>query len=664
MASGRLARFALAVLLCTLPGVAQVGTGFLPLTSKQPGSFDSVDLNTLNVHFDIPVFQKAGRGIPFNYNLSFDSNIWSQVQYVWTPVTNFGWRGITEANLGWVSYVHHHWWCAIQQVYSEEYDTFVYHDPMGGVHSFPNLETDQFQCFNNESTEVATDGSGYTMTVAYPLRTTVYPRSGGALQPPVGAPSAAGTIVDRNGNQVNTDGTHFYDTMSSTTPVLTVTGASPNPVYYTYTAPNSQSTSFKMTFQTFTVSTNFGCQYATQFPPTPEYLVNAIILPDSTQYSFTYDSSGRVRSVTLPLPNNPQITYSYSGGTNGELCDGSTAALTRTTPDGTWTYVRSGSNNQITTVTDPLGNQTVVTFFVGHEVQRTIYQGTCCSSPLKTIYTCYNNNPAPCTTTSYALPIYVITTTTQDPSNGQTQTKLTLDTFTDANGTETYGLPVELDESDYAIGGPGPWLRKSFVSYSSLGNNIQDKPSQVTIQDGTGHIFSQVTYTYDQYNLQPSYAPQHTNPSGARGNPTTVTYLVSPGSLSKTMYYYDSGTVYQAVDFNGSKGTYTYTYGDCGAAFVTQVQMPLGLSRSMTWNCTGGVLASSTDENQQQNSTGWNDSYFWRPTSSTNPLNTQTTFRYNNALDSEAYAVFNGGVSITDSRTTLDWAGRTHVQQR
>src|SRR5579872_1801520 len=87
------------LLVTVLPVSAQIGSGFLPYTSHQASTFDTVDLATLNVHFDIPVVQKAGRGIPFHYVLSYDSNIWSPVQTVWSAVTNFGWRGITEANL-------------------------------------------------------------------------------------------------------------------------------------------------------------------------------------------------------------------------------------------------------------------------------------------------------------------------------------------------------------------------------------------------------------------------------------------------------------------------------------------------------------------------------------------------------------------------------------
>ena len=58
------------------------------------------------------------------------------------------------------------------------------------------------------------------------------------------------------------------------------------------------------------------------------------------------------------------IAYTYSGGSNGITCaDGSPATLTRSTPDGIWTYARSESGTaSTTTITDPQNNQTVVQF--------------------------------------------------------------------------------------------------------------------------------------------------------------------------------------------------------------------------------------------------------------------------------------------------------------
>src|SRR5262249_7502323 len=94
------------------------------------------------------------------------------------------------------------------------------------------------------------------------------------------------------------------------------------------------------------------------------------------------------------------ITYTYSGGSNGLDCvSGMIPVLTKQTPDGTWTYTRSGAT---VTVTDPAGNDTVVTFDNSgavHEVQKTIYQGPASSNVvLQTALTCYNGNFTSCAT--------------------------------------------------------------------------------------------------------------------------------------------------------------------------------------------------------------------------------------------------------------------------
>ena len=75
-----------------------------PFGSMSAGVFDKVNNANLNVHFAIPVLVKAGRGLPFNYLLTYDNMIWRYNNNVWNPVTQWGWRGITETLLGVVTY--------------------------------------------------------------------------------------------------------------------------------------------------------------------------------------------------------------------------------------------------------------------------------------------------------------------------------------------------------------------------------------------------------------------------------------------------------------------------------------------------------------------------------------------------------------------------------
>jgi hypothetical protein len=53
-------------LLAVRPASAQVATGFPPFGKFSGGTFDTVDLDNLNVHFSIPILNKQGVGLPFN----------------------------------------------------------------------------------------------------------------------------------------------------------------------------------------------------------------------------------------------------------------------------------------------------------------------------------------------------------------------------------------------------------------------------------------------------------------------------------------------------------------------------------------------------------------------------------------------------------------------
>src|SRR5580704_4418038 len=90
----------LSVLAFALTSNAQTYNG--PTTgTPQFGSFtsgpDVIDLGNLNVHFEIPLYHKDGRGIPFDYKLVYDSSVWKGVASAgsgnWAPAnpSSFGW---------------------------------------------------------------------------------------------------------------------------------------------------------------------------------------------------------------------------------------------------------------------------------------------------------------------------------------------------------------------------------------------------------------------------------------------------------------------------------------------------------------------------------------------------------------------------------------------
>lgn len=676
-----------AILFCCFPSSAQVATGTPPFGSFGGGP-DVINLANLNAHLAVPVFNKAGRGMPFYYNLTYDSSVWYPVTSgsttSWQPVNYWGWGVQTAVTTGYVnvnetssecySYPH------IPTGGIEYFSNWTYTDQFGVTHAFPG--TSRFEWGTCGSTvvnmnAVATDGSGYTLqTTNGSGDITLISRAGKVVDPPFQSAYGAGTATDRNGNQitVSTSGV-FTDTLGQT--ALTVSQNAPgpsNPTTFAYTAPSGANAAYSMKYTAYNIETNFGCSGVTEYSASSVSLVSEIDLPDQAvnandKYTFTYEATsghsgyitGRLASVTLPTGGT--ITYAYTGSNNGIECsDGSAAGLNRTVnPGGEWQYVRAGTAPATTTtVTDPQGNQTGVSFQGIYETERHVYQGPSSGGDsLKVTVTCYNGStPAPnCSAIAVTLPITQRSVYLQWPGTSGVDSRT--DTF-----YNTYGNLTEKDEYAYGFGAAGPIARKTLTTYASLGNGITNMPASVTIEDGSSHVKSQTTYTYDQGTVTAtSGTPQHIAVSGSRGNPTTVSYLVQGSTtLSKTYTYYDTGTVNTATDVNSAVTTYTYGSGtSCGNSFATSVSEPMSLSRSMVWNCTGGVKTSVTDENGQPTTATYSDPYFWHPNKVTNAASIVANFTYDAAVSVEGAVVF--GSSTTDALTTVDGLGRAHISQ-
>src|SRR2546426_8256419 len=272
--------------------------------------------------------------------------------------------------------------------------------------------------------------------------------------------------------------------------------------------------------------------------------------------------------------------------------------------------------------------------------------------------TCYNGNLTNCNTMAVNLPITRRTVTT---SVGGLQSK------TD-NFYNSYGLPTEVDVYAYGSGAPGGLVRKTVIAYATLGNNIVDRPSSITVYKSDGlTVAAQTTLSYDQTAVTPtSGTPQHVAVSGSRGNLTTATYTTQGTStISRTFTYFDTGNVKSATDTNGAVTNYTYNSTGCANSLLTNISLPLSLSRSMVWNCTGGVVTSATDENSNQTTYSYNDSNYWRLTSVTPPGTPATAISYStNPFVIESTLNFNGTTSTVDSRRTFDGLGRGQIVQR
>jgi RHS repeat-associated protein len=505
---------------------------------------------------------------------------------------------------------------------------------------------------------------------------TVTPRSGGVWVPATASGTGAASMTDANGNEITESSSGVItDTLGTT--ALTIAGSSPTT--FTYTAPNGQPATYTANYTSQTVKTNFGCSGIAEFGPTAESLLSSITLPDGTAYTFIYESTpgfsgdvtGRLKSITLPTGGT--ITYTYSGGSSGGITctDGSTATLTRATPDGTWTYAHTESGTAwTTTITDPQSNNTTINFQGIYETERQVYQGA--TTLMKTTNTCYNGNTtiSTCNSTAVALPITERTVFKEWPSGGLQSRSNTF--------YNSFGLVTEKDEYAYGPGAPGPIVRKTLTTYASLGNNIVNKPSSVIVEDGSGVVKAQTTYCYDEATpsgtatcsatgapTATSGTPQHVAVTGSRGNLTTIASVVSGSTtLGRTFTYYDTGNVLTATDVNGAQTTYSYGPSACLNSFPVSVTEPLSLTRSMTWNCTGGVETSVTDENGKTTSATYStDPDFWRPNQTTDQESNATNITYDGETSVESSLNFSSA-STSDRLTTVDGLGRVHVSQR
>ena len=643
--------------------LGQVATGSYTYGTFDNFGFDTINVGNLNVHFSLPVLQKTGRGLPFYYNLSYDSSVFypATINGVnsWEPVQNFGWRGDTEIVSGYVSYSQNVTVRGACTVIRN--GQFVYHDTFGTSHPFNGVDEEIIPsgsgtCSTQEPptglTAIATDGSGYTIVVTGLAGAALTAASGKQIIVPTQEGTGAATLTDTNGNQVSVNSSGaFKDTTGNT--VLTVSGNAPNPKTFTYTDTNGNPQKVQVNYVSYTVQTAFAISGVGEYGPLSNSLVSSIVYPDGSTYSFTYEptqSSGNctplsgtysahcvtARLASVTLPTGGQITYQYTHGTNGIESDGSTAGLTRTlsASDGsaasTWKYSRStGSGTSQTAVTDGLLNSKTYTFVeasnqpagttaVYYETSRTINQGT--STTVLARNTCYNAASSPCATTIPTLPFTQI------------------DTYETLNGLQThgataqyngYGMETESDIYDFGGTSRGSLLRRENWTY---GYSIANLPTIDMVYDGSSNALAHTVFSYDGGSLTTSSGvPQHVSASGARGNLTgEQLYWTSQSNyLTLSMTYEDTGSLLTETTPNG---TSTFSY-DPTFVYTTGTSLPtpssgVAIAGSSTFDTADtGLPQTATDPNLEV-TTFKNYNSMLQPGEIVYPDGGRTTFTY------------------------------------
>jgi hypothetical protein len=274
-----------------LSAAAQVQIGIYPYGSFDTPGPDSIDRGSLNVHFSIPVVDKQGRGVPFQYQLVYDSLVWSPVSsagtQTWTPATDWGLHGqLNEGFQGYLSYTTTTVKCEEEDgdwIYKTYLSDYIYHDGFGVGHPFEYV-VDNCALTTTGRGLPSRDGSGYSYNGV-----DVTSADGKLINAPVNNQSSSGSVTDSNGNTVSNNGNGtFTDTLGLTALTITGSGTPSSPKVFTYSTPTGTA-AVTVTYKAYTVQTNFGCTVG-EYSGSQD-LVNTITLADGSVYQLNYEAT-------------------------------------------------------------------------------------------------------------------------------------------------------------------------------------------------------------------------------------------------------------------------------------------------------------------------------------------------------------------------------------
>lgn len=663
--------------VCAAQSQSQIGIP--PFSSFDSDSFSSVNLANLDVHIEIPLRSLPGRGLPLNARLISETNTLgppgttgggSQIGWTGTGANygtsprmgNFVGLGITP---GIINYTTTPTSCYYNNTYYTfyVYSNFTYLDSNGTPHGFDSsiqvaglvtlTNGTQIQCpsfypqsgWGTNMQYSGQDGSDYTIFV-----------SSGAAAPSARVLNIATGVTNDSVDADNNSNTFFSGTLKDSTgnTALTVSSnlsGSPYTTTFTYLGPDGTTNEhIVVTWSSFTGTGAVNCSGIAN-PSVTGYRVTSIALPDGTSYGFTYEPVlGRPHVITLPTGGT--ITYNWNGSNAGISClDGGSSGFTKTTQDGTWTYARAYNSTTklwTTTVTDPLGDQSVHTFGASgsgyyvplpqYEIQSKVYQnigGT--QTLLKTVVTCYDGNFTNCSSAEFPAKY----------SNGVLAWPFQKDVYTylpNVSGPslseQTYrSESVLTEEKDYDFGAAMP-PSTNFIRDRKIAYQLYSCISSDITTNSAGTTLAKTTATCDTH-----------------GHPTAVNKWISGSTYATAYYTYytdgngnETGVLHTMTNPIGTVTTYSNL--DCNNSFP-QTVTTANLTTTTQWDCNGEVPKSLTDANGQTTTFSYGSDPFWRLLQTTYPDGGQTATAYNDT----------GSPPNFVSSTLLDSSNRTVYTQ-
>jgi RHS repeat-associated protein len=440
---------------------------------------------------------------------------------------------------------------------------------------------------------------------------------------------------------------------------------------------------FKFCYSNVTLSSSFQQPNVIEYPPTSNSLLTAIVRPDLTSWTFSYDNYGDVTKVVYPTGGSLSYTYVIRGaGSCSDQTPVSRWVATRTLDanDGAgghqWTYNYDGADGTVK-VTDPLMNEVIHTIAAPisgapcslYDVQADVYQGSAASGKLlQTTATQYQGVASPYngldgSSAFVAANVVQTQVTTTWPAGKSSRMVFTYDKGVATPSTSqpiVLGALLQKDKYDYS----GALARSTIYHYkwqddpNFLNANQLGATASTVVQDAAGHQLAKTTYGYDESTLADSgftstnHAPA---PGPVRGNVTsTGRWLDTTDSMvTSTATYFDTGMPATSTDPLGNTASMTYSPTYLGT-YLTQSRSPdttmpetgsptVIHAVSVLYDYNTGLPTQTTDENGNKSTLSYDNMH--RPLIANSADGGQTT---------RCYGTWNSSGQCVSDPTTVE----------
>ncbi|MGO4210714.1 hypothetical protein AB4043_07780 [Terriglobus sp. YAF25] len=623
----RTARLFLCIYLCLVAGYSFAqdyiyATGNPAFAVNIPVENGFINITNGNLHMEFPLATHKQRGaLQLDERLVYDSRIWRilpptsvngiNLNYGFYPsnIPNApdlqgGWRFVTGAETGTLVYTLAYpstsYACAGGMGGAQT--TTVYNvswsDPSGTVRDFGSARAIiQDDCAGTYMDTIgpnyASDASGYLLKADANGNPLILDNNGNQVYP---------QVIDRFGNYWSSDANgNLIDDVGRTPVIVTKNGSV---TYYDVLAPNgpisNNGTRVRYTVTTSPVDifTRFDQPAVSGWAGT-FYPVQSIQLPDGSSYSFTYDSYGEMKSVTLPTGGVIQYGWTNFQDSYNNMNRWLTSRTVGSDPATTFTpsvITQCASNGtgcqEKVVVHKPSGDETAYEMTLNNGAWNTkvsVYTGSASGTPIVTTANAYSFQCSGCGS-NYITKSSSVTTL----DNGlQSQQQYVFDSPWLGKTTAVKGWDF------YAGSAPSTPTTETHYVYSGF-----DLTQEISCNPGEwpGGWITATIYGYTNTASQTTGIPQHgsSNAGGPYLSSVARWLNTTNGTLTTSYSFDDTGTLLSSTDPNG-----TTTYGhDSTNTYTTSVTAPtlssgIVLSTGAGYDVSTGALTSTTDANSQ-----------------------------------------------------------------